>query len=79
MNQVTISLHKHKIHRRNQTNERRQMIPMQRFTFKEDSSEHCKNNKCYHLLDDFQLHQRKRASIAYKADAIGRYLTGIFV
>lgn len=51
------------------------MIPMQRFTFEKHSGEHRKNNKCYHLLDDFQLHQRKRTSIAYKADAIRRYLT----
>ena len=51
------------------------MIPMQRFTLEKHSCKHCKDDKSYHFLNHLQLHQRKRAAVADKSDAVRRYLT----
>lgn len=75
--QKNISLHKHKINRRNQTDECCDMIPVQRLTLKKERCKQRKDDKGYHFLNHFQLHQRERTSIADKSDTVGRNLAGI--
>ena len=54
------------------------MVPMQSFALEQDSGENGKDNQRDDLLNDLQLHQRERASIAGKAHAVGRDLKRIF-
>ena len=53
------------------------MIPLQCLAAEEENGEEREDYKCDNLLDNLELHQRKRASIADKTDAVSRNLAGI--
>ena len=64
-------LHEHEINRENQTNECRQVIPMQSLALEEDRSKYGKDNQRNHFLNHLQLHKGERTSILYKTDSVG--------
>lgn len=53
------------------------MIPVQTLTLEQDIGNGCEDNKAYALLDNLELNQRERSSIALEAYAVGRHLTTI--
>ncbi len=61
----------HEVHRQHQTDESREVIPVQRFALEKHGGEYGEDYQRYYFLDDLQLHQRKRAAVADEADAIG--------
>lgn len=50
---------------------------MQLLSLEEDVGYDTEDNKRYYLLNDLELHKSEWTTIAYEADAIGRYLTAI--
>ena len=68
------SLHEHKINRENQADKSCQVIPMQGFALEENRCKHGKDNQRNHFLHHLELHQRERATVFHKTDAIGRHL-----
>ena len=54
------------------------MVPLQRFAFEKDDGEEGEDDKRYHFLDDFELHQRECAAVAREPYAVGRYLEAVF-
>ena len=54
------------------------MIPMQRLTLEENRCKYGKDNQGYHFLHHLELHQRERATVFHKTDAIGGYLKHVF-
>ena len=72
-----MSFHEDEVHRQDEADEGRQVIPMQRLTLEEQRGEHGEDDERDDLLDDLELHQRERAAVAREADAVGRNLAGI--
>ena len=71
------SFHEDEVHGQDEADERRQMVPVQRLALEEQSGEDGEDDERDDFLDDFELHQREGASVAGKADAVGRNLAGI--
>ena len=55
-----------------------QMVPVKRLSLKEKSDNQSEYNQRDNLLDDFELKQAERASVAGKAKTVGRNLGAIF-
>ena len=53
------------------------MVPMKRLTLEEHCGKDSKYDEGNGLLDDLELHQRKRTSILVEADAVCRHLTTV--
>lgn len=56
---------------------RYEMVPAKRHV-KSYRRENDKHQQGQHFLDDLQLHQRERSSVAVKTDAVCRYLQAVF-
>ena len=54
------------------------MVPLQALSLEEDNGEEGEDGYGDDLLDDLELHQGKCTAIAHEADAVGRYLAGVF-
>ena len=54
------------------------MVPVESLSLKENRGKHREYDEGDDLLNDFQLHEGERASVAGKADAVGRNLAGVF-
>ena len=72
-----MSLHEDEVHRQDEADEGRQVIPMQRLALEEQCGEHGEDDERDDLLDDLELHQREGTAVAREADAVGRNLAGI--
>ena len=70
--------HKYEIYGENKAEEGGEMIPVEAFVLEHEM---CQNGKDYEgntLLDNFQLHQRKRSSVSNKTDSVCWHLTTVF-
>ena len=54
------------------------MIPVQTLSLKEDISDDRKDDERNAFLYDLELYEVERASVIYKTDTVGGYLTAIF-
>lgn len=54
------------------------MIPVQTLSLKEDISDDCKDDERNAFLYDLELYEVEGASVIYKTDTVGGYLTAIF-
>jgi len=73
-----ILLHEHEEYGQNKADKGGQVVPVERLALEQDGGEHGKHNQGDDFLYDLELHQREGAAVAYKADAVGRNLAGIF-
>lgn len=69
---------KNKIYRRNKEDKSQYMVPSESFGLKRQCAEKNKNGKGNNLLYNFELHQRKRPSVALEAQTICRNLKTVF-
>lgn len=54
------------------------MIPLESLPLEEDDREHSEDDKCYHLLQDFQLHESERSSVLAESQSVCRDLETVF-
>ncbi len=54
------------------------MIKPKGFRFEEYECKHRENREGNHFLNYLELHERKRAAIFFKSDAVSRHLKNIF-
>lgn len=59
------------IDRQHQANERRRMVPMERFPLEDKRHYACEDTDGNHLLQHLQLHQGERAAHDLRTDAVG--------
>lgn len=53
------------------------MVPMEWLPLEDQSGKQREDRDGDNLLNDFQLHQTERATVADKADAVSRHLTAV--
>jgi len=71
------SFHKDEVNRTYNQQERKDMIPMEVLPLEQYVGYNGKHTKADTFLNDFQLNERKWASVFLKADTVGRNLTTI--
>ena len=69
--------HEHEINCSNKTEECGKVVPMEAFVLEHEMCQNREYNEGNTLLDYFQLHQGKGASVSNKADAVGGHLAAI--
>ena len=71
------SLHKHEIDGKHQAAEGCEMVPVQRLVTEEQGRKDGEDGQGDDFLDDLQLHQGVRATVADEAYAVGGHLTAV--
>ena len=74
---ICVLPHKDKIDSSNEAEEGGEVVPMQAFVLEHEMCKDCEYNEGDTLLDYFQLHKGKGASVSNKADAVCRHLAAI--
>jgi hypothetical protein len=71
-------LFKNKIDRHDETEESREMVPVEVLTLEEKVGDEREDDERHHFLDDFQLHKGERPAVTLESDAVGWHLHAIF-
>lgn len=53
------------------------MVPLKRLPLKDEVGDDAEDNERDDLLDDLELHQAERASVAFESNTVGGYLAAI--
>ena len=69
--------HENEIDCQYEAGEGSQMVPMQGLVFKAYHREDCEDDERKHLLDNFELDQRKGAAVTHEPRTVGRNLTTV--
>lgn len=73
----SLSFVEHEENRHHETNEGSQVVPAE-VVLENNDGEERKHRKRDALLDDLELNETKRAAVAFKPDAVGRYHEAVF-
>ena len=75
---ITSSLHKHKVDGGDEAAEGGEMVPVQALALEEDVGDDGEDDERHALLYHFELHEGEGAAVGLEPDAVGRHLTTIF-
>jgi hypothetical protein len=76
--QKAMLLFKYKIHRQYKEYAAHRMVPPESFVFEKQHRKNDENHQRDHFLDHLELHQRKRAAVAFKTNPVRGNLEAIF-